>query len=806
MLLIFTGIVAPFVNAARFSGRIKDALEASLGRKVTFDKAYFTVFSGPGFSLENVTIAEDTRYGIEPFGYVPILQARVRLDKLLGGEIRFTSLRLVDPSLNLVKASDGTWNVVQLVQRLSAPRHAPLDLIPAFEVSDGRIDFKFGVRKTTLYISGSDLSIYPKRSGKVNIRFSGSPSRTDRAGVGFGHFRGDVNWTSGSSAASSSQIEGQIDLDPSNLSELTTLIEGNDAGVHGTVSSKLHVQGPATALKLEGEVRLKDVHRWDLLPSSGEQWTVRYRGDLDLMAHRFDLRTVPLENGQTTPVALHLRVGDFFAHAPGSLVAEFKQAPLADLLPLAARMGIVLPSGAALTGALNGAIGYSSDSGWSGGLAIDDASATLRGAPALQAAAVNVTVSRDRVSFDPVSIRGTEQGMLQIGGSYFFSGQRTNAELSASDLPAGELKSLTTAWFGGLPALVAVQDGSISGQLAYSYSASALDRAGSPLPASWSGQFELADATLNVPGLATPLESSRGRVEFNNQSFSLDHFSANLGGRAVRATYRYSIFGKHQEHARVELAAADIADLEAALAPFLPADSLWARLRFRRLTVPAWLSSRDLEGDLFIHAFSVDKTPLGALSTHLLWQGSDVQFSDLSLNLPQGQIKGRGTVSLASSSPRWDFVAEAVRYPWSGGFVNAEGRLTAVGVNKEFLRNLKAEGSFSGEALALSPDETFGTIAGLFQFSFADGWPDFRFSNLQALQNGDEWNGEAASQSDGKLLVNLAHAGEQMHFVNSLTGETASAPVSVLPKDGAVSGARPGTPTLSTPAVRASVR
>ncbi len=805
---MLAGIIAPFLNAARFSGRIKEALEASLGRKVDFDKAYFTVFSGPGFSLENVTIAEDPRYGIEPFGYVPTLQARVRLDKLLGGEIRFTSLRLVGPSLNLVKSSDGTWNVVQLVQRLSAPRHAPLNLVPAFEVSDGRIDFKFGVRKTTLYISGSDLSIYPKRSGKVNIRFSGSPSRTDRAGVGFGHFRGDVNWSSSSSEASSNQIEGEIDLDPSNLSELTALVEGNDAGVHGTVSSKLHVQGPATALKLEGEMRLKDVHRWDLLPSSGEQWTVRYRGDLDLIAHRFDLRTVPLQSGQTTPVGLHLRVTDFLAQAPGSLVAEFKQAPLADLLPLAARMGIVLPNGAALNGALNGVIGYSSDSGWSGGLTISDASATLRGAPALHAANVNVTVSRDGVSFDPVSIQGTEQGTLQIGGTYFFSRQRTDAALNAASLPTGELKSLTTSWFGGLPALTAVHDGNISGQLAYSYSASVLDHAGSPLPASWSGQFELSDATLNVPGLATPLESSRGRVEFSDQNFSLDHFSANLGGRAVRATYRYSLLGKHTEHARVELAAADMADLEAALAPFVPADSLWARLRFRRLTVPPWLSSRDLEGDLLIHAFSVDNTALGALSTHLLWQGSDVEFSDLSLNLPQGQINGRGAVRLASSSPRWEFVAKAVRYPWGGGFVNAEGRLSAVGVHKEFLRNLKAEGSFTGEGLALSPNDTFGKIGGLFQFSFADGWPDFRFSNLQATQNGDEWNGEAASQSDGKLLVNLAHAGQQMHFVNSLTGETVSAPVSVLPKDGVVSGERPGASnsTSSTFAVRASVR
>ena len=80
--------------------------------------------------MENVTISEDPRYGIEPFAYVPTLQARLRLDKLLVGQIRFANLRLVGPFLNLVKANDGTWNIVRLMQRVTAPRHAPLRTQP----------------------------------------------------------------------------------------------------------------------------------------------------------------------------------------------------------------------------------------------------------------------------------------------------------------------------------------------------------------------------------------------------------------------------------------------------------------------------------------------------------------------------------------------------------------------------------------------------------------------------------------------------------------------------------------------------
>src|SRR5947208_5538655 len=111
------------------------------------------------------------------------------------GEIRFSSFRMVDPSLSLVKRNDGTWNAVELVERLSAPRRMPLNFFPVFVVSGGRIDFKFETRKTTLYILDSDLSIYPAQSGKLAVQFSGYPARTDRAGHGFAFLRGALNWS-----------------------------------------------------------------------------------------------------------------------------------------------------------------------------------------------------------------------------------------------------------------------------------------------------------------------------------------------------------------------------------------------------------------------------------------------------------------------------------------------------------------------------------------------------------------------------------------------------------------------------------
>jgi hypothetical protein len=116
--------------------------------------------------------------------------------------------------------------------------------------------------------------------------------------------------------------------------------------------------------------------------------------------------------------------------------------------------------------------------------------------------------------------------------------------------------------------------------------------------------------------------------------------------------------------------------------------------------------------------------------------------------------------------------------------LNAEGEFSSTGAGEDLLHNLTANGTFSGEDLSLSQDDVFENASGLFAFSFADGWPDLRLSDLHATQAGEEWTGDGATQSDGKLLVNLVHNGRQMHFVRTLAGDEVPNPLSVLPHSG----------------------
>jgi hypothetical protein len=48
---------------------------------------------------------------------------------------------------------------------------------------------------------------------------------------------------------------------------------------------------------------------------------------------------------------------------------------------------------------------------------------------------------------------------------------------------------------------------------------------------------------------------------------------------------------------------------------------------------------------------------------------------------------------------------------------------------------------------------------------------------VQAVQEDNNWTGEGSTRSDGKLVVDLAHEGRQLHVVSTLAPEGPSAVV-----------------------------
>ncbi len=761
---VLVGVAAPYLDGSRFARQIKQTLESTLGRSVDFEEVHFTVFSGIGVSLENVTIGEDPRFGLEPFAFVPTLQARIRLDKLLKGQIRFSSFRLIEPSLNLVKRSDETWNVVELVERLSAPRRMPLNLFPVFDVSGARIDFKFGSRKTTLYILDSDLSIYPAQSGKVTVQFSGYPARTDRAGHGFAYLRGALNCYTQAGNSGARGLDGDVYLDPSNLGELTTLVEGHDVGVHGTVSTHARIEGPLNALSIRGELRATDVHRWDLLPENSGSWGILYGGTANLIASELRLRNFPAPPTTMSPVVLEMTLRDFLTSPKWSVNAHIDNIAVKDVLPVSGRMGLTLPESLNVAGTLGGVVDYVGGVGLNGHIQMENLEATLPGVLPVRAASVTATISNGAVRFDPARVE-TANGALTAAGSLYFSERQADLALTAQRYPVEDLKDVLTAWVGDPPVLDPMKDGMISGAVQY--------RRAEDNQGLWSGNFRVQEGLITFPGLVAPLENVDARVSFDQNGIEVTHLSTSVGSETLRGTYRFVAGAKRPERIHLELASARMEDVEAMLQPTLESKSWLTRIGVTRRSIPQWLATRNLEGDLNIDKFVVSDAALGRLSAHFLWQGTTFDVLSLQIKMPEGgaTVDTKGTISLSSYQPRFDFKGSVSDFPWRGGHVDAEGAFQTKGTGDERLRNLQATGSFVGKDVTLDADESFDTVTGTFEFSFADGWPDLRFPHVQASDGENDWVGEAASQSDGKLIFDLAHGGKQRKVISLLAPE-----------------------------------
>jgi hypothetical protein len=264
------------------------------------------------------------------------------------------------------------------------------------------------------------------------------------------------------------------------------------------------------------------------------------------------------------------------------------------------------------------------------------------------------------------------------------------------------------------------------------------------------------------------LRQAEGRAQFGPSTFDLAHFSATVAQQPVFGSYHYNLAAKRPERLHLELPSANLAQLETALGPVLEERGLLARLPFTRRSTPAFMAARNLEGDIVIDRLSVDRAELGPIAARFLWQGANLQFTALDVNLPEGRLKASGSVNLSSYSPRSNFVAHASGLPWGGGTLRATGQIHTSGIGIESLTNLRAAGSFSAGDVTLPVAGSFSKVSGAFALSFSDGWPDLRLSKLQATQDDQDWSGEAASRGDGKLIFDLEHDGRALRVVSEL--------------------------------------
>jgi hypothetical protein len=756
LMVVAFGLAAPRLNADRFRPRIQAALEAALNRPVHLGAVHLNLFTGPGFSVDDVLIDDDPAAGIEPFAHVESMQARIRWTSLFAGHLAFSSLRLDTPSVNIVRMPSGPWNIQPLLDhrpQSSAPRRRA---IPDIQIRGGRIDFKFGDTKSVFYISSADVDVYANENGDVVIRFSGAPARTDQASPSFGELTARGLLQSG--ANGEDQLSMGVHLDRTAISEITRLFHGSDIGVHGFVLANAKLAGPLSNIGITGDLNISDVHRWDLMPSPGEGWTLNYRGLLSLNGHHLDLATAATP-AQPDPVSAEFLLDDYLAAPKWSGNLQFHDLPTASLVETARHFGAPFPPGVQVEGKVQGSIGYSSQSGVGGQLTLASAAVKFPQGGSAQFDSAQVQISDGKVVLAPSDVEMEDGQSAQIEGEYALDNSHAALRISTRQLTLGAVH-----WFdaAAIPLLEHLQQGAWKGWISYEKTAEN--------PAEWSGQYELQNAVVEIPGFASPVRIAAATVEMNAGETQITRMHGRAGTVKFDGEYRYQATAVHPHRLRVTIPELQIAEAERLMLPALRrSEGFLARaFRLRDQPLPKWLQERDADISVQVPALMNGESPLGELRAHAVWRGASINVSNLEWRLENTHASGKMAVNLAKAEPAYQLNGAIENFDYRSGQLDVDGELETSGIGADLLLNLRSKGTFEGRGIVLAPDAEMRAVSGSYRVAAANGIPRLLLSNVQVSQGADTLTGQGSSQPDGHLVLELTSGRRQVRLTGML--------------------------------------
>jgi hypothetical protein len=751
-LVLVAGLIAPYMAADQYGKRLQSSLETALGRRVQIGKVRYNLFTGPGFSVTDVTIFEDPSIGAEPIAYIQgpgnSLEVVPSLWALLARRFEIASIRLDGASINLSKSGaasePGRWNFAALVNR-SVMRE-----VPAIHVRNSRINFKFGDTKSVFYLMDTDLDIAPPGSlgGGWNVSCEAQAARTDRPAQGLGGFTLRGKWY-----VAPERVDLNLQLDRAPLGELTALLRGQAGGIHGTISSDLHLAGPIDGIGILGRLTIEDVHRWDLLPPKGAGWPLDIRGRLNLTAQQLELQST----SSVVPVTVYFRAGDYLVQPRWAVAVNWNRFPAAAVLELARHMGAQLPPRLQLSGTIDGAIGYSGQGSFQGQLALHDAGVAIPDSPPVRFDRAYVTFDHGHVRLSPAVVHTSDQNEARLEADYNMTEDSLDLAISADSMNVASLRAQVA--LAAVPWLEQLTSGQWSGVLRYHRHAET---------AGWNGALDLMNARIAIPGLADPLEIAAARARIDGPRVTLDRLEAQAGKIAFTGDYRYDPEAARPHRLRLRAEQLNAADLESELAPMLRRNPGLLARAFGRATLPDYMHRLNLEGSVQIDDLQMADSHLENVRARFLWDVTRVDLTGIQAQLDRASVTGVLAVNLRGRSPAYAFTGKLSGWNWQSGKLDAEGTLETSGIGLQLLANLKSEGTFIGTALDFGAFAPLRSASGSYSLNGTAAFPRLRLTDLRLHTDDEVYTGRGATQDDGHLLIVLTNGAREMRMTGTL--------------------------------------
>lgn len=302
LVILLAGSLPFLISANRFRARLIARLESSLGRKVEVGAVRFSLLGAPALEAEYVTVAEDPRFGNEPFLRAPALRCTIRPLSILQRRLELSSLSFSNPSINLVRNGQGEWNLSSLLERrgphtslvrngqppersAGSPAGITLDLDAA------RINFKSGPNKLVHTLDNLSAKLrYSPENHRWELEAEFTPQRTDMSLAEIGTIALRAKGELKASHWRDWPLQFQAEWKKSRLSDIARLFFGQDKGWRGLPQIHATGNGSLRRLDFQAAAQLSDLHAAELL--SGPDTPIlqlQASGSLDLAGGEFAL-------------------------------------------------------------------------------------------------------------------------------------------------------------------------------------------------------------------------------------------------------------------------------------------------------------------------------------------------------------------------------------------------------------------------------------------------------------------------------------------------------------------------------------
>jgi len=190
LIIVLQAGVSLLARTNRVHTYLVTHLERAFGRPVEVASFDVRILPSPQLDANRVTVGEDAAFGHEYFLRAEHLRAGLRWMGLLRGHFEFGTMLLNQPSLTLVRNSEGRWNLERWLPpakgntgqsgRVYGPPSpvALVNRLEKIEFDEGRINFKSGDDKLPFAFTAVSGSVEQVSPGRWQLQLDAQPWRS----------------------------------------------------------------------------------------------------------------------------------------------------------------------------------------------------------------------------------------------------------------------------------------------------------------------------------------------------------------------------------------------------------------------------------------------------------------------------------------------------------------------------------------------------------------------------------------------------------------------------------------------------